>query len=301
MKRAGKILSLVVLMIAFSTTLCFAETSTLTLKDTYPKDGATGTSIENVSVKLYFDAELTAEKAGKMNGEDIFKLYDPDGKELPTKVLYPTKEDGVILVLLDNTVDADGDGKADVTVQSNAQYKLVVSGDMVDDNGNVLGQDQTVNFTTINQQTTMMINMGMMVVMFGGMMYFSTKAAKKTAEEEAKKKREEKVNPYKEAKKTGKSVEEIVEKDQKDKAKRAAKEAAKAARAADDDDDDEDEWIDINTYRVKARRPISEGGSSYITGRKALAEARKAEEEARKAKEEQWKKNAKKGKGKKKK
>lgn len=298
MKRAGKILSLIVLIVAFSTSLGFAETGALALKDTYPKDGATGTSIENVSVKLYFDSQLTAEKAGKVNGEDIVKFYDPDGKELPTRILYPPKEEGVVLVLLDNTVDADKDGKADVVIQSNAQYKMVISGELVDDEGNALGQDKTITFTTINQKTSMMINMGMMVVMFGGMMYFSTKAAKKSAEEEAKRRREEKVNPYKEAKKTGKSVEEIVEKDQKEKAKRAAKEAAKAARES---DDDEYEWIDINTYRVKARRPISAGGSSYVTGRKAIAEAKKAEEEARKAKEAQRKRNVKKGKGKKKK
>ena len=38
--------------------------------------------------------------------------------------------------------------------------------------------------------------------------------------------KEEKVNPYKEAKRTGKSVEEIVAKDEKPKAKKAAKEAA---------------------------------------------------------------------------
>ena len=62
-----------------------------------------------------------------------------------------------------------------------------------------------------------MISLGMMVVMFGGMIVVTSKAAKKNIEEERKK--QDKVNPYKEAKKTGKSVEEIVEKDQKRKAK----------------------------------------------------------------------------------
>ncbi|MCI8608410.1 MAG: Ig-like domain-containing protein [Firmicutes bacterium] len=296
MKRAGKILSLIVLIIAFSTSLCFAETGTLTLKDTYPKDGATGTAMENMSMKLYFDSQLTTEKAGKVNGQDVVKLYDPDGKQLPIKILYPTKEDGVVLILLDNMVDADKDGKADVMVQSNAEYKLVISGNLVDDEGNALGQDKTITFKTLNQTTAMAVNMGMMVLMFGGMMYFSSKAAKKAAAEEAKRRRDEKVNPYKEAKKTGKSVEEIVEKDQKDKAKRAAKEAAKAAKAH----EDEEEWIDINTYRVKTRRPISAGGSAYVTGRKAIAEAKKAEAEARKAAQAHKKRNVKKGKGKKK-
>ena len=52
-------------------------------------------------------------------------------------------------------------------------------------------------------------------------------------------------------------------------------------------------------YRVKGPRPIAAAGGTYITGRKAIAEARKAEEEERKARQQQYK--AKKGKGKKKK
>ena len=50
MKRVGKILSLVMLMVVLSTSLGFA--GTLNLMETYPADGATGTAIENVSVKL---------------------------------------------------------------------------------------------------------------------------------------------------------------------------------------------------------------------------------------------------------
>ena len=288
MKRAGAILSLVALIVVFSTSLCFA--GTLTLEKTYPEDGSKGASIENLGVKLYFSSNLTSNVA-EVN-KDVFALYDAEGKKLPTKVLYPDKEDGVVLVLLDSTADANKDGKPDVVVQGNSEYKLTISKDLVDDKGNVLGTDQTVTFTTLNQNANMMVNMGMMVVMFGGMMVFSLKSAKKDGEEAAK--REEKVNPYKEAKRTGKSVEEIVEKDQKEKAKKAAKEAAKAAKES-------EEWIDVNTYRVKSPRPISAGGGSYITGRKAAAEAKKAEEAARKAAKQNKARNVKKGKGKKKK
>ena len=83
--------------------------------------------------------------------------------------------------------------------------------------------------------------------------------------------------------------------------KEEARKAAKEARKHKDDDEDEYEWIDENTYRVHRRRPISEGGSSYITGRKAIAEAKKAEEAARKAAKAEAKRNVKKGKGRKKK
>lgn len=294
MKKAGALFSLVVLITILSTAMAFAteQPGKLNLIETYPKDGATGASIENLGVKLYFDSDLSSSKAGKANGKDVFRLYDEKGKALPTRVLYPEKEEGVVLVLLDVTKDSDKDGKADARAESNTAYKLMISKDLVDDKGNVLGKEETVTFKTLNQSVNMWISMGMMVVMFGGMILISFRSAKKTAAEEVKK-REEKVNPYKEAKRTGKSVEEIVEKDQKDKAKKAAKEAARAAK------EEQYEWIDINTYRVKRPRPIAEAGSTYITGRKAEAEARKAEEAARK--EAQKRRTVKKGKGKRKK
>ncbi len=290
MKRAGKIISLVALIVVFSTSLAFA--GTVNLKDSYPKDGATGTSIENLGVKLYFDAEMTAGKAGKANEKsDVFKLCDADGKALPTRVLYPEKEEGVVLVLLDTNRDANKDGKADVKAQSNSSYTLTISKNLVDDKGNHLAKDEEITFKTLNQSSNMIISMLMTFGMFGGMIFFSMRGAKKAAQESASKK-EDKVNPYKEAKRTGKSVEEIVEQDQKAKAKKAAKEAAKAAK----DDDEAFEWIDINTYRVKRRQPVSTEQSAFVAKRKADLQAKREAEEARQAR---YKKNAKKGKKKK--
>ncbi len=295
MKRVGKILSLVTLIVVLSTSICFA--GTLNLTETYPADGATGAAIENLSVKLYFDTDFTEEAIGDAN-EDAFKLYGPEGERLPIRVLYPPKEEGVVLVLLDVTYDGDGDGKADYpNAVANKEYKMVVSGNLVDDEGNTLGADKTITFTTINQTLSMTVNMLMMVVMMGGMFLVTGKQAKKQAEEERQRMKEDAFNPYKEAKRTGKSVQEVIAQHEKEEARKAAKEARKHK----DDDDDEYEWIDVNTYRVKTRRTVAEGGSSYITGRKAIAEAKKAEEEARKAAKAAAKRNVKKGKGKKKK
>ena len=225
MKRVGKIFSLVMLIVVLSTSLCFA--GTLNLTDTYPADGATGTSIENVSVKLYFDTDFTEEKIGDTNAE-AFKLFGPDGEKLPIRVLYPPKEEGVVLVLLDTTYDGDGDGKADYTAAvQNSDYKLVISGNLTDDNGNILGADKSITFTTINQQPSMMVNMGMMTVMMVGMFVISGKQAKKQAEEQMKEMKEDAFNPYKEAKRTGKSVQEVMALHEKEEAKRAAKEARK--------------------------------------------------------------------------
>lgn len=274
MKRIGKILSLVVILTVLSTAFCFAEAEAagkLVLKDTYPKDGATGTAVENMGVKLYFDSTFTQEKLKNAN-EDAVKLYDEEGNVLPTQVLYSTQEPGVVLVLFDNRNE-----DKDVKIEQSSTYTFKLSADFTDDNGNTLGKEESISFKTLNQNANMWINMGMMVVIFGGMMVITAKNAKKKAEEDGKTK-EEKVNPYKEAKRTGKSVEEIVEREQKEKEKRAAKAAKKAAA-----EEDEDDYYDDGKYHVKGPRPISAAGGKYITGRKAAAEAEKAEEERRKA------------------
>lgn len=264
MKRIGAILTTVALIVMLSASLCFAD-SGLTIKNTYPEDGSTGASIENLGVKIQFSEEMTYKGVGKAN-KKCFQLYDEEGNKLPTRVLYNNKEEGEVLVLLDNR-------NSDVKVEGNSEYTLKISGDTVSDSGNVLGEDQTVTFKTLNQSVNTMISMGMMVVMFGGIMLISAKSAKKAAEEEVKK--QDKVNPYKEAKKTGKSVEEIVEKDQKKKAKEAEKAAKKAAKmAAEEDDYYED---DTNKYRVKSRRSAYKAGSKYAAKRKAEAEAKRAQ------------------------
>lgn len=45
MKRLGAILTLAALLITMATSFCFADEG-LTIKETYPKDGSTGASIE---------------------------------------------------------------------------------------------------------------------------------------------------------------------------------------------------------------------------------------------------------------
>lgn len=295
MKRAGRILSLVIIFVMMTTVFCFAASAEdaqqadskggLTLLDTYPKDGSKGASIENMSVKLYFDGEFTEKKLKGVNDSTI-QFIGPEGEKLPTRVLYSPKEKGVVLVSVDN----DKDGKI-ISGKGNSEYTLKVSGNIRDDQGNILGQDTEIKFTTLNQSANNMINMAMMFVMFGAIMVISMKGAKKEAQKQQQARKDDKVNPYKEAKRTGKSVEEIVEQDQKNKAKQAAKAARKAAK-------EDDDYLEEGVYRVKGPHPIAPAGGKYITGRKALAEAKKAEEEARKAQHKQYK--AKKGKGKKK-
>ena len=294
MKRFNRILVVIALIAMMATGLCFADGTEggLVLEDTYPKDGATGAAIENFDVKLYFNNEMSKDALGSKN-DDCFQLIDADGNVLPTLVLYSPKETGVVMVLFDsNKENLDSDGKQ-ITIKGNLEYTLKISGDLQDDQGNTLGKDTTIKFTTINQTRNSMVSMLLMLVLYGGIIFFSMRSAKKTAEKQAK---EAKVNPYKEAKRTGKSVEEIVEKDQKRKEK-----LAKKAEEDDDDDDydDDEDYLEEGHYRVKTRRTVASGGSSYITGRKAEAEAR-AEREARYARNQAKQKKKVKGKGKKK-
>lgn len=268
MKKIRAIFTLTVLILtvaAVSATGALAAEGKLTLNDSYPEDGSTGASIENLGVKLYFDGDMSEEKAGKANGADIFQLYDSEGKALPTRVLYNSNEQGVVLVLLDTNAEDTP------TVASNSEYTLKISGELVDDNGNQLGQDQEITFRTLNQTTNTIISVVMMVGMFAIMMIATSRAAKKRVEEE---KKQDKVNPYKEAKKTGKSVEEIVEKDQKKKAREAEKAARKAA----------EEEEDSENFRVKRRHSASEAGSKYVAERRAAAEEARAKAEALEAK-----------------
>ena len=185
-------------------------------------------------------------------------------------MLYSTKEKGVVLVIVDN----DKEGKI-ITGEGNSEYTLKISGSFKDDKGNTLGQDKTIKFTTLNQKVNTMVNMLLMFVMFGGIMVLSMRGAKKEAERQQNAAKNEKVNPYKEAKRTGKSVEEIVERDQRNKAKQAEKAAKKAAKEA-EEAEDYDDYIEEGVYRVKGPRPIAAAGGKYITGRKAAAEAKKS-------------------------
>ena len=82
MKRAGRILSLVIVTIMLCTAVCFADGASagnFKLVEAYPKDGATGTAMENVGVKLYFDAEFS-EAVLKKTNDKAFQLVDPEGR-----------------------------------------------------------------------------------------------------------------------------------------------------------------------------------------------------------------------------
>ena len=283
MKRISAILSVCLLVIMLSAVPGFAGNLQVDLSN--PKDGDTGMAKDNLGVKLYFNQDMYSKKYNKAN-EKCFSITDEKGKEIPIIVVFNSKKgyENQVLVLEDTN--------SKYKVEQEMTYTLHIDEKLVSATGDTLSDkalaESDISFTTVNQSKTNMINMLMMVAMIVVMIFFTIRGSKKEAEKNPKK--EEKVNPYKEAKRTGKSVEEIVAKDEKAKAKRAAKEAkiaeeearereAEEARAA----EEEARLAAAGRKRVSRPRPISEGGSAYVTGRKALAEKKAAEEEARRA------------------
>ncbi len=275
MKRFSRIVAIFAVILVMAGSFAFAEgvEGGLTLNDTYPKEDTTGAAIENFDIKLYFDKKMTEAVLGDTN-DDCFKLVDADGNVLPTIILYSPKEEGVVMVLFDpNKENLNSDGKQ-ITIQGDMEYTLTISGALQDDNGDTLGTDKVIKFTTINQKRNSMVSMLLMLVLYAGIIGFSMRNAKKNAQKEGANK-EAKFNPYKEAKRTGKSVEEVMEKEQK----RLARQAKKSDQDDDDEDEEDDEpYLEEGHYRVKAVRTVASGGSSYITGRKAEAEERAARE-----------------------
>ena len=274
MKRKSLIAVLAAVMILASTAVCFAADG-LKLVSSYPEDGQKNTSIENLGVKLQFSNDVNSKDAKAVN-EKAVKLVDEDGTTVPTKVLFDDEDGGLVLVV------ADLDGK-NYTVKNNSEYICTISGSFVDNEGNTLGKDTTVSFKTYNQKLNNAVNMGMMFVMFGGIMLISLRQNQKKEEETEVPK--ETINPYKEAKRTGKSVEQVKAEIEK----KAAKEAKKRARKAADNDEPVYGKIENcaeylnNVYHVHAPAPVNHADRSIEAIRRMRRDEKKAAKAAQAA------------------
>lgn len=286
MKRGTLIAVLAAIMVMVSSAMSFAAGG-LELISSYPEDGQKNTSMENLGVKLTFSNPINSKEA-KAADESLFAIYDEDGETVPVKVLFSDKNDGLVLVVAD--IDEG------FVAKNNADYKLFISGDLVDNEGNTLGADQTITFKTYNQRVNNMVNMGMMFVMFGGIMFLTVRQNNKKEEEEADKKDEPKeaFNPYKEAKRTGKTVEEV----KAEQAKKEEKLAKKRARRNKSSEAPQEKKIENcaellnNVYHVHAPAPVSKEDRSIEAlkaKRKAEAKAAKAEQEAKYARKNRHK------------
>jgi len=254
--------------------MCFADDG-LKLVSSYPEDGQKNTSMENLGVKLTFNHPINKPAVKKAN-LDKFAIYDEDGKAVPVEILFSDKNDGLVLVLAD--IDKG------FTAKNNSEYRLVVSKGVVDNDGRELAKEQTVTFRTYNQRVNNIVNMVMMFVMFGGIMLISVRQNNMKEEEETPKDapKEAAFNPYREAKRTGKTVDEV----KAEQAKKEEKEAKKRARKKKKTEEPQEKKIENcaellnNVYHVHAPAPISREDRSV----EALAAMRKAEKAPKQAK-----------------
>ncbi len=227
-----------------------------------PKDGATGVAVDNFSVKIYFSKEmLPSSDAVRKANEKQFTLVDEEGEKIPLKVYYSEKEKrrGLMMVAADYT----NNNEKDVQIKGATEYTLTIMDGLQATDGSTYNQTSTIKVKTLNQQRSMIVYMVLMVAMMGGMVFFTMRSTKKAAEKEKEEHASKGVNPYKEAKKTGKSIEEIVAKNEKTKAKKEAAEAKRKAAEAKMEAEILEQMRREKNKRVSGPRPISVTGTDY--------------------------------------
>ncbi len=266
MKRRIAVICMTLVMMLMSAATCFAADGELTIKEQYPEDGATGTSVENLSIKIWFDQDVypANDKVREKNAKAV-TMKSEDGEKVPVRVVYSEDEEGLMMVLSTNKAQIEGD----------KEYTLKIDKSFEATNGDKLVEGDKVTFKTQNQKRTMTVNMILMFIMMGGMVVFSMKSTQHAAQKEKEEKgKHDTVNPYKEAKRTGKSVEEIVAKDQQKKKKEAAAQAKRDAKRAKELEEERRE--ELNIHRVAGPKPISAAGGKYKVPKKVKAEPQKS-------------------------
>jgi hypothetical protein len=268
----------VLLTLFLATAPCFAEG--LKLVNNYPEEGSKASPPTNLGIKLFFDNNVTALALRERN-EACFKLWDDEGKSVPLEILYTETDPNYILAIAEPEDTKLGLG-------SDREYRFEIAQELEALDGSTLDAPEFITFRTRNTDRDMGVNMALMGVMVVGMLAFSMismrRQVKKKAASEGK---DQKVNPYRVAKETGKSVSEVVAQEEKKKKKDAKKKSASASKDAAGKPTEEsasESAAGPRVKRVKGPRPIAAAGSSYKTGRKAAAEEKARREAARLAK-----------------
>ena len=268
MKRKSLIAVLAALMVLASAVVCFADGG-LKIVSSYPQDGQKNTSMENLGVKIVFNNKIDAKSVQKYNASQV-SLVDEKGVKVPIKVLFSEKGGKMMLAVADLN-------ESEYRVLNNAEYTLNIASNFRDNEGNTLGQDEQITFKTYNQKANNWVNMGMMAVMFGGLFLVSMKSATKR-EEEQEPAAQEAFNPYKEAKRTGKSLEEVKAEQAKKEAKLAKKKARKGGKeeAAHEKHIENCAELLNNVYHVHAPAPTNKEDRSIEALRKLRKSQRKS-------------------------
>ena len=165
----------------------------LEVTDIFPKTDSTGLQIVNQMARIYFSGDIDIEA-----NKECFKIVDENGKAQKIMVLEQEDEPNRVNLVL------EGD------LKESTEYTIVIDGSLTDTAGNELGKEYRSSFTTRSQKQDSIVTTIMMVVMFGAVIVFTLRDQRKQQDEQEERDRksgkEKKVNPYKEAKKSGKKV-----------------------------------------------------------------------------------------------
>jgi hypothetical protein len=256
----------------------FSHGAGFTLVDTFPQENANNINPQNVAIKLVFSEKISDPVAIAANANSFF-IVDEEGNAIEFNPLYnESKYPNEVWLQIAKTLPQD------------TSYKVTVAAGMQSSQGNVLDEAVTLNFSTRNTGNDSKGYMGLMLFMVVGMMGFTIYDTRRKIKKEAEKSRKEddnKVNPYKEARRTGKSVEQVVARTEKEKAQ-AEKRNAKVARRENAHVKQESKPKKPGVYSVKKARPISDIGrqtpKKFIEARMAreaeIAEARNRSRQA---------------------
>ncbi len=221
MKRITAIVMAAMLMTILSVSMVFAAASDgfqLEKESCSPTDDSK-IDATNVMVKLYFTDDISADATQKAN-KNMFKFTDGDGKKVDFEIYYNSKDPkNVNLLAKDN-------------LETETEYTITVSGDLTNDEGNILGADEVIKFSTrkpASSGTYMLLMLAMMVVMV--VMTVRDQRKSSTADDVRAQAQSMQTNPYRLAKEKGISVEEAQKLINEEKAK-IAKKAEKAEKNA---------------------------------------------------------------------
>lgn len=248
-------------------------------ESSYPQHGFAHMTLQNCGLKLFFNGNVTDESVLQNNLKCFTLKNQSDGKTVPVKAVVGDKRNDYILVI------AEPNNKTR-TLDNKTEYNLVISGKLASTDRGTLGEDVSVDFSTVDTAASTQIYMVIMALMLAGMIgmtVLQNKRKKRLEAEVAAGVKGEKVNPYKYAKEKGITVDEAMAQLEKERHRRAKRLGVTA--------DELDKKIEAakrkptrpGAKRVAGPRPISAAGSAYKTGRKAIAEQKKREAAAKRA------------------
>lgn len=213
-KRIAALMVSVILVFALAMPVVYAAGAPgkLKLESTSPADGSK-IAAQNVMIKLNFNNSVYDSKTQSAN-KNMFKFTDSKGKNVKYKIYYDESDHNKISVLAEKDLKVD------------QKYTFTINGNLIDDEGNTLGADEVIKFSTKGNsggKVYALLMLAMVVVMIVITVRDSKKAKKEEDDDTVDNYQK---NPYKLAKEKGISVEEakkIIAKDREKAEKKAEK------------------------------------------------------------------------------